>query len=178
MVFAKKVLAAALCIMAAMAFPLTAQQYFSNWKITPAGDGSATMLITDPATPLKIEAEMEYQVDNAGIPVKATVKFKDGIHRALTTEEVGFYWSLLKGANAYWDFLQPQGKINSFTSSVDMIPLSFLGRTVRVISNEGNYYMGTLSQNTNTPEWFSLDIKGNRVLFWRKAVREIQTIKQ
>jgi hypothetical protein len=177
MITLRKTLSAALCITALLSFPLFSQQYFDNWKITPSGDGTASFVITNPATPLKIEAEMDYQVDNAGVSLKASVIFKDGQKRALTPEETAFYWSLLKGANAYWNFLQPQGKINSFTSTADMIPLSYLGRTVRVFSNEGNIYMGTLSQNTNTPEWFSLDIKGNRVLFWRKAVREIQSIK-
>ena len=174
----RKTIRSALCVTAMISFSLYAQQYFDNWKITPAAEGNGVaMVITNPATPLKIEAEMDYQVDNAGVPLKASVIFKDGQKRALAPEETAFYWSLLKGANAYWNYLQPQGKINSFTSTVDMIPLSYLGRTVRVFSNEGNIYMGTISQNTNTPEWFSLDIKGNRVLFWRKAVREIQTIK-
>ena len=173
-----KTIFSSIIIMAVITFSLSAQQYFDNWKITPAAEGnSVTMVIANPATPLKVEAEMDYQVDNAGVPVKASVKFKDGIERTMNADEMGFYWSLLKGANAYWNFLQPQGKISTFTSTADMIPLSYLGRTVRVFSNEGNIYMGTLSQNTNTPEWFSLDIKGNRVLFWRKAVREIQTIK-
>jgi hypothetical protein len=173
-----KTIFSSIIIMAVITFSLSAQQYFDNWKITPAAEGnSVTMVIANPATPLKVEAEMDYQVDNAGVPVKASVKFKDGIERTMNADEMGFYWSLLKGANAYWNFLQPQGKISTFTSTADMIPLSYLGRMVRVVSNEGNIYMGTLSQNTNTPEWFSLDIKGNRVLFWRKAVREIQTIK-
>jgi hypothetical protein len=120
---------------------------------------------------------MDYQVDNAGVPTKATVIFKTGLQRAMSPEEVGFYWSLLKGANSYWDYDQAQGKINSFTSESEQIPFSFLGRTVRVISKEGKYYLGVLSQNTNTPEWFALDIKGNKVLFYRKAVKEIQAIK-
>jgi hypothetical protein len=178
MVNLSKTICTSIIIMAALTFPLSAQQYFDNWKITPnAGGNSISMVMTHPATPLNAELELSYETDNAGIPLKARVKFQSGRERAMTPEETAFYWSLLKGTNSYWNFLQPQGKINSFTSTADMIPLSYLGRTVRVISNDGVNYMGTLSQNTNTPEWFSLDIKGNRVLFWRKAVREIQAAK-
>jgi hypothetical protein len=174
---AKKSLIAGCCV-AVLALPLAAQQMFDNWKITPATDGSSlAMTILNPVTPLNIEAEMDYTVGNNGVPSKATVKFKTGLQRAMTPEEVEFYWSHLKGANAVWNYMQGQGKTNSFTSNTDQIPFSFLGRTVRVISNENNIYIGTLAQNTNTPDWFSLDIKGNRVLFWRKAVKEIQQLK-
>ncbi len=175
---AKKTLIAGCCIAGLLALPLSAQQMVDNWKITPATDGSTlAMAISNPATPLNIEAEMDYSVANNGVPSKATVKFKTGVQRAMTPEEVDFYWSNLKGPNAFWNYMQGQGKTNSFTSNTDQIPFSFLGRTVRVISNENNLYIGTLAQNTNTPDWFSLDIKGNRVLFWRKAVKEIQQLK-
>jgi hypothetical protein len=174
----KKTLSSALCITALLSFPLFSQQYFDNWKVTPnPGGNTVSMVCTNPSTPLGVEQELAYETDNAGTPLKATVKFKGGRERALTPEETAFYWSLLRGSNSYWNFLQPQARINSFTSSTDMIPFSYLGRVVRVISNDGVNYMGTLSQNTNIPEWFSLDIKGNRVLFYRKAVREIQEIK-
>jgi hypothetical protein len=174
---AKKTLIAGCCISALFVVPVSAQQMFDNWKVTPAADGSVGMLISNPATPLNIEAEMDYQIDNGGVPSKATVKFKDGIQRAMTADEVVFFWDYLKGPNAFWNYLQAQGKITSFTSNSDQIPFGFLGRTVRVISNENNIYVGTLAQNTNTPDWFSLNIKGNRILFWRKAVKEIQQIK-
>jgi hypothetical protein len=178
MITLKKTLSSALCIIAMLSFSLSAQQYFDNWKVTPnAGGNSVSMMCTHPATPLGAELELSYETDNAGTPQKATVKFQSGRERPMTPEETAFYWSLLRGTNAYWNYLLPQGKISSFTSTADMIPLSYLGRTVRVISNDGVNYMGTLSQNTNTPEWFSLDIKGNRVLFYRKAVREIQATK-
>jgi hypothetical protein len=173
-----KTICCSIIIMAALSFSLSGQQYFDNWKVTPNANGNAvSMVMTHPSTPLGAELEVSYETDNTGVPLKARVKFQSGRERAMTPEETAFYWSLLRGTNAYWNYLQPQGKINSFTSTADMIPLSYLGRTVRVISNEGNIYMGTISQNTNTPEWFSLDIKGNRVLFYRKAVREIQAGK-
>jgi|GEM_PF-1549171 hypothetical protein len=175
---AKKVLIVGCCATVLFFLPISAQQMFDNWKITPAAEqGALDMLIANPATPLGVEAEMDYQVASSGIPSKATVKFKTGIQRAMTQEETDFFWSYLKGASALWNFMQGQGKINSFTSNTEQIPFSFLGRTVRVISNDNNVYVGTLAQNANTPEWFSLDIKGNRILFWRKAVKEIQQFK-
>jgi hypothetical protein len=169
---------AAAIIIGAFSFSVSAQQYFDNWKITPnPSANTVSMVCTNPATPLGNELELTYETDNAGTPKKATVKFKDGIERSMTPEENAFYFSLLRGTNSYWNFLQPQGRINTFTSATDQIPFSILGRTVRVVSNDGVNYMGTISVNTNIPEWFSLDIKGNRVLFYRKAVREIQQIK-
>ena len=175
---AKRTLIAGCCIAGLLALPLSAQQMVDNWKIMPATDGSSlAMMISNPATPLNIEAEMDYSVASNGVPSKATVKFKTGLQRAMSPEEVDFYWSHLKGPSSFWNYMQGQGKTNSLTSNTDQIPFSFLGRTVRVISNENNMYIGTLAQNTNTPDWFSLDIKGNRVLFWRKAVKEIQQLK-
>jgi len=175
---AKKSIVAGCCLAALLAAPASSQQMFDNWKITPATDGSSLeMVITNPVTPLNIEAEMDYQADNLGVPSKGTIKFKDGVTRAMTTEEVGFYWDFLKAPNAFWNYLQAQGKTTSFTSNSEQIPFGFLGRTVKVTSNENNIYIGTLAQNTNTPDWFSLTIKGNRILFWRKAVKEIQGIK-
>jgi hypothetical protein len=173
-----KMMFAGFCVVLLLNLPLNAQQTFGNWKITPATDGNSfAMVVTNPTTPLNIESEMDYQVDNAGVPSKAMVTFKTGVHRGMSAEEVDFYWSLLKGAEAYWDYTQAQGKVNSFTSESEQIPFSFLGRTVRVISKEGKYFVGILSQNTNTPDWFALTIKGNRILFYRKAVKEIQAIK-
>ncbi len=175
---AKKTAVAGFCVAFLLAAPLWAQQMFGNWKVIPATEGTQlSMEISNPTTPLNIESEMDYQIDNSGAPSKATVKFKDGLQRAMSSDEVGFYWSYLKGPDAFWSYMQAQNKITSFTSISDQIPFSFLGRTVRVISNENNNYIGTLAQNTNTPDWFSLDIKGNRVLFWRKAVKEIQQLK-
>jgi hypothetical protein len=158
--------------------PAFGQQVFDNWKITPAADGkSATMTYMNPTTQLAIESELDIDVDNAGEPVKGTIKFKTGLQRAMSTEEVVFYLEQYKGDQAYWDYAQAQGKTTSFTSQTDQIPFGFLGRKTRVLTTENTVYIGTVSQNANTPAWFSLDIKGFRILFYRMAVKEMQQMK-
>jgi hypothetical protein len=158
--------------------PAFGQQVFDNWKITPGADGkSATMTYMNPTTQLSIESEFDIDVDNAGEPVKGTIKLKTGLQRAMSTEEVVFYLEQYKGDQAYWDFAQAQAKINSFTSQTDQITFSFLGRKSRVLTTENAAYIGTLGVNANMPTWFTLDIKGFRLLFFRQAVKEIQQMK-
>lgn len=159
--------------------PSFGQQVFDNWKITASADGrTATMVYTNPSTVLSVEAQLDIDVDNTtGEPAKGLVKFKDGIQRALTPEEVSYYFDQFKGEQAFWDCAQAQAKISSFTSQTDQIPFGFLGRKARVFSTEGTVYIGTLGVNANTPNWFALDIKGNHILFYRPVVKEIQQIK-
>lgn len=159
--------------------PSFGQQVFDNWKITSSADGkTATLVYSNPSTFLSIEADLDIDMDNTtGEPAKGTVKFKNGFQRAMTQEEVSYYVDQFKGDQAFWDYAQAQAKISSFTSQTDQIPSGFLGRKARVFTTEGTVYIGTLSVNANTPNWFALDIKGNHILFYRQVVKEIQQIK-
>jgi hypothetical protein len=154
------------------------QQAFDNWKISLGADGrTVSMTYSNPATFLNIESEFALDVDNAGEPVKGTIKFKNGFQRAMSPEEVNYYFEQYKGDRAYWDYSQAQGKITNFTSQTDQIPFGFLGRKARVLTTAGNTYIGTLGVNANTPAWFALDIRGNHILFYRQVVKEIQQLK-
>ena len=160
---------------APMAF---SQQAVDSWKITPGTDGkSATMVFSNPATNLNIESEFDLTVDGTGAATSGTIKFKTGLQRQMTPGEVVFYFTEYKGDNAYWNFRQGQGSVVSFTSYTDAIPVGFIGSQVRVFSKDGVIYIGTLSTLPTSPDWFALNVKSSRILFYRNAVKEIQQLK-
>ena len=105
----------------------------------------------------------------------------------MTAGEIAFYFMEHKADNAYWDFRDNLGSITKFTSATDPLPVNFLGQQVRVISKEGVHYIGILSplakraidpeSASNNPDWFALNIKGNRLLVYRNAIQEIEQLK-
>ncbi|HUI94076.1 MAG TPA: hypothetical protein VLX68_17690 [Chitinivibrionales bacterium] len=159
---------------------LFGQQVVNNWKITPGGNGrAATMVFADPSTYLKIEKDLELTVDAGGTATSGTIHFKSGFQRAMTPEEVGFYYSEFKGDNAYWDFMAQQGGVAVFTFGRDPVPPEFIGQKVRIISQDGMRYIGILSQvpPPSTGDWYSLNIHNSTMLFYKFAVKEIQRLK-
>jgi hypothetical protein len=175
-----------------------AQKVIGVWSVTSGPDGkSATMVYANPATTLKVESEFSLTVDPMGNPTSGAIKFKNGFQREMTAGEVAFYFMEHKADNAYWDFRDNLGSITKFTSATDPLPTNFYGQQVRVISKEGVHYIGILSPltlrmidtsavyvNSATarstsfnPDWFSLNIKGNRLLVYRNAIQEIEQLK-
>jgi hypothetical protein len=155
-----------------------AQQAIDNWSIAPGPDGKAvTMTYANPGTYLKIEADLVLSVDAAGTPASGIIHFKDGVQRAMTPAEVAFYFTEYSGGNAYWDFREKQGSVVKFDFGSDAIPQNFVGQQVRAISKVGKEYIGIMSLLPNSPDWFSMNIRGNSMLFYKNAVKEIQTLK-
>jgi hypothetical protein len=163
----------------AMSFQLLfSQQTVDVWKITPGTDGkSAVMVYSNPGTTLNIELEINVSVDGTGSATSGTIKFKTGPQRQMTPGEVGYYFTEYKGDNAYWNYKQGQTSVVSFTSSTDPIPVGFIGSQVKVFSKDGVIYFGTLSTLPSSPDWFALNVKNSRVLFYRNTVKEIQQLK-
>ncbi|HUI91754.1 MAG TPA: hypothetical protein VLX68_05845 [Chitinivibrionales bacterium] len=154
------------------------QQTFDGWAITPAQDArAATMTYANPSTYLKIESDFVISVDAAGAPASGIIHFKNGFQRAMTAEEIAYYYPEYGGINAYWDFRDKQGTISTFDFATDAIPQTFVGRQVRVISKAGKQYIGLLNLQPSTPGWFSLNVRGNSVMFEKNAVKEIQAFK-
>jgi hypothetical protein len=158
---------------------LFGQQVVDNWKITPNSDGkSATMTFENPSTYLKIESDLEIAVDASGTPASGSIHFKSGFKRAMTPGETVFYFSEFNGDNVYWDFREKQGSIVSYTVGPDpVVPQNFAGQQVRAISKDGKFYIGILSLLPSSPDWFSLNIKNNSMLFYKNAVKEVQQLK-
>ena len=158
---------------------LFGQQVVDNWKITPNPDGkSATMAFENPSTFLKIEADLEIAVDASGTATNGSIHFKNGFKRAMTPGETVFYFSEFNGDNAYWDFREKQGSIVSYTVGPDpVVPQNFAGQQVRAISKDGKFYIGILSLLPSSPDWFSMNIKNNSMLFYKNAVKEVQQLK-
>jgi hypothetical protein len=158
---------------------LFGQQVVDNWKISPNADGkSATMTFENPSTYLKIESDLEIAVDAGGTATSGSIHFKNGFKRAMTPGEAVFYFSEFNGDNAYWDFREKQGSLASYTVGPDpVVPQNFVGQQVRVISKDGKFYIGVLSLLPNSPDWFSLNIRNNSMLFYKNAVKEVQQLK-
>ena len=165
-----------------------AQKVVGVWSVTSGPDGkSVSMVYANPATTLKVESEFSLTVDPMGNPTSGTIKFKNGFQREMTAGEVAFYFMEHKADNAYWDFRESQASVTKFTSATEPLPINFLGQQVRVISKEGVHYIGVLSPlakraidpeaASNNPDWFALNIKGNRLLVYRNAIQEIEQLK-
>jgi hypothetical protein len=179
MEFHVKTLMGVLCVAAALApHGASGQQTIDNWAITAGGDGKAvTMTYANPATYLKIESDLELSVDAAGSAGSGSIHFKNGVARAMTPGEVAFYFSEYRGDNAYWDFREKQNSITSLAFTADAIPQNFAGQQARAISKQGKDYIGVLSLLPGSPDWFTLNIRGSIMMFYKNAVKEIQVLK-
>jgi hypothetical protein len=148
------------------------------WKIVPNADGkSVAMTYANPPTSLSIESELNLSVDASGAALNGSIKFKSGLTRPMSPEEVAFYYNSYKGEASYWNFRQTQGSVSIVTLGIDPIPNSFYGQYVRAISKDGMSYFGTINSLPTSPDWFAVISKGNRILFYRYAVKEIQVLK-
>ena len=174
-----KMLQAAILFLVCIAVPsLLAQQTIDNWKIVPGTDGrAATMQFANPQSTMRIEAQLEIVVDATAMPSSGTLTFKSGFSRPMTPGEVAFYWTEYKGDNAYWNWRGTQSSTTKFSSMTDPIPTGFIGGQARVLSVDELRYIGILSALTNNIDWFALTIKGSRILFYRKAAKEIEQLK-
>jgi hypothetical protein len=157
---------------------LFAQETIDNWTIVPGSDGrSVTMTYANPATFLKIESNLEVSVDATGLAVSGVVHFNNGVSRAMTSGELPYYVMEYGGDNAYWDFRQKQGSVSTYDFGAGDIPRNFVGRQVRVLSKAGKQYIGILSMLPASPDWFSLSIRGNAMMFYKNAVKQIQELQ-
>jgi len=157
---------------------LFAQEIIDNWTIVAGSDGrSVTMTYANPATFLKIESNLEVSVDATGLAVSGVVHFNNGVSRAMTSGEVPYYVVEYGGDNAYWDFRQKQGSVSAYDFGAGDIPQNFVGRQVRALSKAGKQYIGILSMLPASPDWFSLSIRGNAMMFYKNAVKQIQVLQ-
>jgi hypothetical protein len=155
-----------------------AQETIDNWAIAAGSDGrSVTMIYANPATFLKIESNIEVSVDAAGLATNGVIHFKNGVSRSMTPGELPYYFVEYNGDNAYWDFRLKQGSISSYDFGLGDIPQNFVGRQVRALSKAGKQYVGILSMLPASPDWFSLSIRGNAMMFYKNAVKQIQVLQ-
>ncbi len=149
-----------------------------NWTIAPAGDGKAvTMTYANPATYLKTESDIELSVDASGAATSGAIHFKDGVQRPMTPGEMSFYYVEYSGNNAYWDYRQKQGGVESYDFAANAIPQNFVGQQVRAFSKAGKNYIGVLSLLPSSPDWFTLNIRGSSMMFYKNAVQRVQMLK-
>jgi hypothetical protein len=166
------------CIAALFIRSLPAQETIDNWAVVAGLDGrSATMTYANPSTFLKIESNLEVAVDATGLAASGVIHFKNGVSRAMTSGELPYYFVEYGGDNAYWDFRQKQGSISNYDFGTGDIPQNFVGRQVRAVSKAGKQYVGILSMLPASPDWFSLSIRGNAMMFYKNAVKQIQLLQ-
>jgi hypothetical protein len=152
--------------------------------VDPSGE-VASMSFTNPKTELNIEASIEITTDNRGMPVSGKVKYRDGIARAFSPEELTVYWDEYKGAHALWSHFASTGKLNAASPDEAQIPAKMFGNFSRVITKNGDELFGKLvpkyTLNGATGEilsdWFALDVEGHEVTFYRHAVAVIQQMR-
>lgn len=151
-------------------------QVVNGWTITTDNSGNVqTMSFDNPKTELNTEAHIELTIDYQGVPVKGTVKFRDGVVRDINLPaEAMTYWDNLLGPSTFWDYMLSQKKITSIDPQKGVLPPTCFGRMSRVISKEGKEYIGKLTDMPANPDWFHVVIEGSTVTMYRLAIREIQ----
>jgi hypothetical protein len=174
--FGKK--AAVSYALAAVVFvrPALATQTIDGWNINTDEKGQiSTMSVSTPSTPLGIEQDITLQLSSNLSPSTGTVKFRNGVQRDLKTGEVKYYWTLLAGQHAEWDFLASQGKVSSFDTNA--IPSLSSGVPARVMTQNGKELIGLLVNVHREPTWFLINVDGTSIYVFPPSVREIQQLK-
>jgi hypothetical protein len=155
-----------------------AGQTIGNWALTTDASGGVTsMALTNPATYLNIEASVIITVDNQGTPVHGTVKFRDGIERELTSQEVVYYWDLNNGAHAIWEYFASVNRVDLFNPDGALLPASMYGKFSRITTKAGVEYFGKLVEFSTNPDWFVIQVGGASVTMYRHAIAAIQQLK-
>jgi hypothetical protein len=150
-----------------------------NWtKKTDQSGVIHSMTITSPNTQLRIESEVEIFLDSQGNPVRGNVKFNDGIERELNFPgEVISYWDTFRGSHALWDYLVSGGKVELFNPDLSEIPQQMYGKMTRVVSKDGNEYIGKLNEFYSNPDWFTMQVFDRSLQIYRHNVSVIQQMK-
>ena len=135
------------------------------------------MALTNPATFLNIEASVIITVDNLGTPLHGTVKFRDGVERELTPQEVTYYWDQNNGARSIWEYFASVNRVDLFNPDGAQLPASMYGKFSRITTKAGVEYFGKLVEFSTNPDWFVVQIDGASVTMYRHAIAAIQQLK-
>ena len=156
------------------------QVIVAGWKIG-AGDNGKTLVMTydDPATYLNIEQQLRFEINNQFAIQSGTVKFRNGVERALGEKEAQSYFNGLKGEHTLWEYYLSRGNVALFTPAAG-IPNSCFGKRARVFTNNDAELFGNLLKSSDASELFLLEREGaccGPIHFSVSGVREVQEIK-
>jgi hypothetical protein len=158
--------------------PATAAQTIGNWVLnTDAGNAVTSMTINNPATYLNIESVVTIGVDNQGMPQKGTVKFRNGLERPCTPEEVTYFWDNFKGFHSIWEYFASENRVDLFNPDQAQLPASMYGKFSRITTKAGVEYFGKLVEFTTNPDWFVVQIGNANVTMYRHAIAAVQQLK-
>jgi hypothetical protein len=151
---------------------------FDGWSISPDVSGNIrSMSYENPSTFLNIQGQITLEFEGGTLPTRGTVQYRNGFSGALTPQEALFYFGSLKGDKACWDYLQAKGKLIVWKYvQFEQIPQAFYGLQTRVVSYEGNSYIGKLMPDESNPFACKMEIEGN-ILHFKGGIREIQRKK-
>jgi hypothetical protein len=151
----------------------------NEWSITAdVGKSIIKMTLSNPATTLLIEDQIELQVTNKGYPQSGNIKFRNGISRDCSPGEVTLYWDKFNAKQALWRYFESQGKLVAISQSP--IPENSYGKMTRVTTQAGKEYFGKLLEISGQTGQFGLINDGaccGPTLFDKNVVSKIQQIK-
>ncbi len=158
-----------------------AQEQAGPWTLATDGGGIVTMSYPNPPTRLGNVQLLELDLGADGFANQGRLTFKDGIKRDMSKEEVAFYYALLDGPIAAWDFLAAnKDRVTKYSPATATLPATLAGRFVRVILQNGTNFFGTLAFESTRPSGFVVKVdraSGGPIQFENKIVREVQVTK-
>ncbi len=133
---------------------------------------------TPPTSKANIQL-LQVQVTGTDMPTGGHIKFTDGTERDMSKEESSFYYRLLDGPNAAWDFLYGKKRVTQYSPADKALPSTVAGKLVRVVLPNGHNYFGKLAFDADKPKGFALSIEGSKTPIWfdNKAVAFVQALR-
>ena len=168
-------------IIIAMAVSLFADETMvGGWKIIAGNDGKIKqMVFDDPSTYLNIEQQFQFEINAQNMIQSGTVKFKDGVERAMGDKEAQSYFDGQKGEHSIWEYYLSHGKTVSYTPAGG-IPESCFGKKVRVFTMNDVELFGKLMKSSDPTELFLLERDNaccGPIHCSTNGVREVQALK-
>lgn len=158
-----------------------AEQHVGQWTlVTDNSDRLVSMAYPNPPAGLGIVQMLELDMGANATVTKGRLTFKNGVKRAMTKEEVAYYYALLDGPNTAWDYLAAKNQVSKYSPSTTPLPTNLAGSKARVIIQKGTSFFGTLSFEATRPGGFFLSVDGasrGPIRFENGIVREVQVSK-
>ena len=159
-----------------------AQEQVGPWTVVSDNDARiVSMSYLNPPTALASIKMLEIDLGSNAKATHGRIEYKDGVKRDMSKEEVHYYYyELLEGPKAAWDYLAAKDQVIKYAPATHPLPTSLAGNSVRVITQKGGNYFGTLGFESDAPRGFTLTIdRSSKVPIWfdNAMVREVQVAK-
>jgi len=158
-----------------------AQEQSGPWTlVTDSSGGIVSMSYVNPRTAMDLVQLLELGMVGNTTATQGHLTFKDGVKRDMTKGEVEYYYTVLKGPKAAWDYLAAKNRVTKYAPRTAALPANLAGTFIRVILQDGSDFFGKLNFESAKPGGFILTVdraSGGPIRFEDNIVREVQIAK-